>query len=375
MGKESSAIESEGEEGSEYEDSSSEEEEYIEGELFRYEKCGKSSVDNAIVAISRWHNRRMWSHEGEDWFDQAELFVAIALYLATLCIQAIILGIFYKTWIEPKDDPYEETYYHAMSAAIKNATKLGISLHNNTALAASEASTYCMLNRATPLLHLVVLWIWFGEGLELIATSLWRCIIVWNFAEHHGDAEGQHVQRHQLKEVSLDPTPAEKNVKIPVQTMSPRHKMLTTILILAPNLFFSILLAWFGATYISVTTEINFLVKASLKMNFIARIDKLIMPCYASVNWAEYVASSTYKTPDPSGGVAFFDTWIVTWLKGVLGLVASWWCSSMIWPQIEDFRMLCSSYYEMFPMENAFPGKKVNIPVSNVTDGWWYPEM
>jgi hypothetical protein len=352
------------------EDSESEEEDLIE-EKFRYEKCGKSSIDNAIVAVSRWHARNSWSNKSEDWFDQVELVVAVVLYMIVLFVQAFLLIMFYRYWVEIKDDPYEHSWYSQMKLAVRNATLLNATLANASTEAAMTALTYCSLNRATPFLHFVCLWIWFGEGLSLVSESLWRFYLVWSFHEHH-DEKDKH--KSLVKDECLDPPPGERNVKVNIQVMNLQHKMFASIVILTPSLMLNLFVAWVGASYISVTTEINLLVKASLKMGFIARMDKLIYPCYVSYNWENYVANSNFKISDPFDGMAIFDTWVSTVSKALLGMVAGWWCCSIIWPNVEEYRLLCADYYKVNPQDNVFPGR-VPIPISNVTDGWWYPDI
>jgi len=369
-------------------DSDSEGEVHEDAE-FEFVKCGKATVDSALVAVSRFRIQDLLGHEEMDAmsedddtpelaccnklffsFDQMESIVAILLYWVTLIVQFTLLYYFYRDWIEIGEDPWEKSYQEGIILALENATILRASLMTAQSYNATQALFHCQSDRSPPFVHLMCLWLWFGTAMLHFFQATYRFYIVWKMSSG---------KRHTAKEPGLDPPPGERQIRVNVSYMSCGEKVFATLFILLPNWFMAGFVGWCGVKYVSVVVEVNLLVKAAMKMNFIARMDKIVFPCFVSYNWENYISASSFKVRsvfnEDSWGGWLTGRWPSTIVKTILGLVLGWFCSQAVWPQVEDYRMLCKNYFDLFPWENTLPAPKPPPPVSFTNDNEWYPNI
>jgi len=358
---------------------------------YSYQRCGNSSTASAIVAVCRYFEvyddedagcgscffdqEETDGQQFERRFDTLEMFVAFFIYLIGFLTQAFLAFFFYKYWVEVKGDPYEPEYYSQMEIAVDNATSLNMSMLTAGTPMAGEAIKHCFLNRAPPILHIVALLIWFGVGLNKISDVIYLIYCVCQLKSEESEDEKKEKRRTQAAK-DIDPPPGERKVKVVIDWMSSRGKRWIFFLILLPELILAVFIAHAGAEYISVVGEVNLLVKASLKMNFIARLDKMIQPSYVSYNWEDYVRNSVFKVDDPIEG--WKDGAARTIGKVILGIGLAAIYTIAFYPQVEFFRSKCDTYYQMFPHENVMsqipPIPVMRTEVYGPKGMWpWYP--
>lgn len=333
-------------------------------------KSSASSLDSATAAISRLHLDHNQPNDKIDWFDKTELYLALFMYFLGLAVQAFLAANFYMFWVEVKEDPYEDSYFHPMKFALQNATILNASLTSSMTMAAAKASQFCIVNKAPPFIHFMVLWIFFGWSLNLIGDAIWRFYLIYSLK--HVD-EGHWDRHNAIAEEVLDPPPDERKMKVNISHMSISGKTITMVFVLVPHLIVVIFMAYCGAKYISVTTQVDVLVKASLKMGFLANMDKVIYQSYVSYNWEHYVSNCQYLVHDWNDDhCKWVDSWVSTVMKGMCGVLLGYLCSNFIWSNVEELRTLCRAYYQLFPWEELGPGKP---PLPAIKGDWWYPDL
>lgn len=370
-----------------------EHEEHVHAEEeYTYLKCGNASVDHAIVALAQLGHY--------DWFDNWELITAIVLFYVATSVKFTLLIFFWLYWVNEHEAIFKDPYFSMIKTALLNATTavpVPVTLHDSYFVQpewGTNAMMSCAVSRSPSLIYFMTLWVWFGSAFNLIGDSFWRYFLVNSFEEPSGQEyiEGAHVQLfplvHRNEEMKaavrhrkLDPPPVEKQVKENISKMRTWKRWFSYFAIVTPDFLLNLTVAYVGAKYIAVTAEINLIVKASLKMNFIARLDKIIYPSYVSYNWENFISAAQYKSldVDEQGSQKFqkfmriFETWVGTQIKAFMGLIGAIFFVKVFFPRIAEFRGLCQDYYELFPSENVLPGLYPQ-DLSKVNHGW-YPTL
>jgi len=329
---------------------------------YEYLKCGVNPLDSAICAFARL-NLENYVDKKPSMFDRFESVVAIFFYFIVMFFKLFIIWVFFVYWVEDFEDPWEDANFKPMKAVITNATLFRRSLLYDNSPMATTILQLCTENRATPLFHFMVLWMWFGVGLNMVGESVWRLYVVGQLSTELNTPEQNDDDEISSKVICVDPPPGERDSTINISSMSRPYKIIIFALILLPNFLLSLFIAWTGAKYLSVVCQVNVLVKSSLKMNFVAGIDKMIAPSFISFNWEDYVKNNKYKVAVPKGMPDMFNTWKTTVIKAAAGVLGSYMYMWIFFPNVEAFRQLCLTYYDTFPSEN-----------SQHAD-WWYPEL
>lgn len=323
-----------------------------------FTKCGGSTLDSAICGVYRLHYHHI---VGFDLFEV--LFSFFLFYLALLC-KTFMLWIFFAYWVEFFEDPWEDSQYKPMQDSILRAIVTKNSLMYNATLEAQAAHMMCTLNRAPVLCHFMVLFLWVGVALNMMGDSVLRIYTIISLPDCGDVPDGHGVHsKSAAQDVSVDPPPGEREVKVHVSHLGMIHKAIIIGCCITPDFLLNLWVCWTGAKYICVLSNVGVLVKSFLKLNFIARVEKMVYPSFVSYNWNDFVSNSNYKVLVPKGMPNLFTSWYSTLSKILVSLAICRFFLYSIFPRVEEFRQYCIEYYEVFPSEHM------------TTGNWWYPEL
>lgn len=321
-----------------------------------FTKCGSSTLDSAICGVYRLHYSTIQT------FDLMEVIVSFFLFYLSWSCKLAMLYVFFAYWVENFEDPWEDSQYEPMKAAITKATLMQESLLYNATFASTEAVRMCTLNRAPVAMHFMILFLWVGDVFNMLGNCVYKAWVILALPDCTNDALGLH-NPAAVKDVAIDPPPSERAVTVHISHLGLSSKMVICACILFPDFILTCCVGWTGAKYISLVSSVGILVKSSLKLNFIARVEKFVYPSFVSYNWNDFVTNSNYRVMRPKGMPNILSSWWSTLFRVCMGMATCRFFLYFVFPRVEEFRQICLRYYEAFPLEN------VRHP------DWWYPEL
>lgn len=311
-----------------------------------------NTLDAAIVSLAQLE----WSMK---WNSRMGLVVPILLHVASQTIQFVVLYYFYMFSLESLEDPFENKQFNFMNASIHAAMATNTPLSKLTpALIAQNATIWpaghsnmkfyttvhkiCGIDTSNLLINGLALFLFAGSVLRDMHGIFGSLYVLLNL---ESDGEGPALADD---DGDIDITkPGAKNL---ITTMATPMKVVAVVFILLPHLLCHVAIAIAGSKYISLGTAPFTVLKAMLKIWFIAKFDAELYKGLTADNFTKFMKVTKYsiKKEKPGGLVELWSSYFGTVVKIFIAVMWAWLCLFVIFKNLTHYRDACDGYYNFF---------------------------